>query len=222
MTERLTGRDIGAELMAALDTTTDEMGRAALRSLAMHVGAIRPSIEEIVDGLRSPDPRIRAQARTALGQRWGERQPADSTLQHELAAQLFAQAVDGDSIWIATPDGRLPRLVRPTLDRLGSPLLYLAADDLPAPLQRAWNARPDVSVISRQEYRGQPSRSPGLLLEIGRAFTLGPLVWIDLTRTIREPRDPDQGPGGSASGTRFMLLRTDEGWVVLLAGGWVT
>lgn len=221
MTERLTGRDIGAELLAAADTTGSRMGRHVLRTLALELDALRLSLEQIADGVLSSDSLDRAEARTALHQRRDERQPADSAVHHQLAAQLLAQVVGGDSVWVPSPGDptTLPRHVRETDANMP---LYLAAGNLPAPLQAQWDEHPDVAVISGEEWQRQDPRSPGTLLRVSRTRTLGPFAWIDLSRTVRTERSPDQGPLGWAAGIRFTLLRTDDGWRIIAAGRWVS
>lgn len=221
MIERLTGRDIGAELRAAEDTTRNRMGRLVLRTLALKLGALRPSLEEIAAGVLSSDSLDRSEALTALHQRRSERQAADSAVHHQLANQLLAQAIGGDSLWIPSPDGPKIRPLHVEEDPDARTPLYVAAENLPAPLQARWEGRRDVSVISSEEWQRQDPRSAGMLLRVGQATTIGPFAWINLTRTVRTERSPNERPRGWASGMQFTLLRTDDGWRVIQVGEWV-
>lgn len=222
MTERLTGRDIGAELRMAQDTAGDRMGRLVLRTLALRLGALRPALDEIAEGVVSSDSLDRAEALTALHQRRKEAEAADSALHHEITNQLLAQAIRGDSLWLSIPDGREIPSLYVEQDRDARIPLYLAAENLPAPVQARWDGRNDVVVIPTEDWHRQDPRTAGTLLQVGQTTTLGPFAWIDLTRTVRTERSPDEGPRGWASGVQFTLLRTYDGWLVIAVGSWVT
>ena len=77
-------------------------------------------------------------------------------------------------------------------------------------------------MVSNEEWQRQDPRSAAVLLRVSHPLTLGPFAWIELTRTVREERSPDEGPRGWASGMLFTLLRTDEGWQVIEVREWVT
>lgn len=223
MTERLTGRDIGAELATAADTSRTDSARAVFRALALRVGSVRPTVAELIPDLRSPDQTERQLAFAALRQHTADRRPAAEAVAEEVVGQLLAQAIDGDSIWTAGPEGRPPvRRVHGDSDSIPARPLFLARENLPDGVRTLWERRDGVDVITHEEWRGQPPRQPGVLLAVGEVTALGPLVWVSLDRWVREERAADESPRGWASGERFLLLRTEEGWEVLSVGEWIT
>lgn len=221
MIERIRGRDIGAELAAAADTVRSDSGRMVLRTLALHLGAIRPTLDDVVSGLRSRDDGERRLALIGLRRLDSAFVAADSALRHEIVGQLLDQVLDQDSIWAAGPGLGLPR----PLDRDASAdderPIYLSAGNVPQPLVDRWRAE-GLEVITREQWRAQPPRSPGVLLRVGPTTTLGPLVRISITWSVREPRAPDQGPRGWARGASYLLLRTGDRWVIVSTSGWIT
>jgi hypothetical protein len=221
MVERLTGRDIGAELRAGAKSAESDSARAVFRSLWLRLGAIEPSLDEVLAGLESDDPLDRALAFTALERLSSFRQPADSALAAALAGQLLAQAVDGDTIWSVGEKGSLPQPVERDSTGPTRPL-YLAEEHLPAAVRAHWEGRDAVEVISREAWERQPPRSPGTLLVVHEVMSLGPLAWVGLGRWARQARGPDEAPRAWGGGAEFLLLRTDEGWRVLRVLMWAT
>ncbi len=222
MTERLTGRDIGAELAAAADTTAGDSARALFRVLALQLGAITPTLAEIIPDLRSSDASDRQLAFTALHRLARDRRPADPALAQEVVAELLAQVIDGDSIWTAAPQGQLPRPVGGTAQGGDSIPLFIERQSLPAAVRISWEGREDITLITREAWQARPPRAPGRLLVVGEPTTLGPLVWVSLARWVRQERAPDESPRAWASGEEYLLLRTGDGWVVLATPRWIT
>jgi hypothetical protein len=156
----------------------------------------------------------------ALTGEYGSSPPG--AVHHQITHQLLTQAIRGDSLWASIPDGRESRPLH-VEQGLGARIpLYLASENLPAPVRALWDGRNDISVISSDDWHRQDPRAAGMLLQVGPTMTLGPFAWVDLTRTVRTERSPDEGPRGWASGVQFTLLRTDDGWQVIEVGGWVT
>ena len=193
------------------------------RALALRVGSVRPTVAEIIPGLRSADATERQLAFAALQQHTADQRPAGEALAEEVVGQLLAQAIDGDSIWTGAREGRRPvRRVEGDPDPPPDRPLFLARENLPDGVRAHWEGRTGISVITREEWRGQPPRQPGVLLVVGEVTTLGPLVWVLLDRWVREERAADESPRGWASGARFLLLRTEAGWEVLSVAEWIT
>ena len=98
--------------------------------------------------------------------------------------------------------------------------LSLLEDSLPAWVLEPWVGK--VRIVDREAWLRKPARQGGTLQTMGQVVQWGPFVRLSSSKRTHMNRQPDQAPRGWARGRTFLLLRTEDGWVVVSEGAWET
>lgn len=89
-------------------------------------------------------------------------------------------------------------------------------------LPRGLPAGRAVTAVDSATWAGRDRRAAGVLVEFSPVRRLGDLVHLDWSWTAWFEREPDETPVGYAGGESLWLARTDDGWVVVESGAWIT
>jgi hypothetical protein len=98
------------------------------------------------------------------------------------------------------------------------PVRLLWSEGLPSDVA---DGRP-VTLVDSATWANRDLRSGAVLIEFAPVRRAGDLVFLDWTWWAWFPREPDETPEGYAGGESVWLARTEDGWVVVQTGAWIT
>jgi hypothetical protein len=98
--------------------------------------------------------------------------------------------------------------------------MYVLADSVPIALRDRWRAR--VRLITADEWQRMPEREAAMLLTLSGAERVGPFVRVRVHHAGRLARLPNETPRLYFGGEEYYLLASDDGWVVVSMGVWMT
>lgn len=101
----------------------------------------------------------------------------------------------------------------------GSPV-YIVGDSLPAAVREKWSAR--ARIITGADRAALNPRGRAFIVSPNPVRGIGSFVMTGASQTTTQARAPDEAPRAHASGTYEYLLKTEDGWVVITSGGWIT
>lgn len=101
----------------------------------------------------------------------------------------------------------------------GSPV-YIVGDSLPPALREKWAGR--ARIITSAERAALNPRERAFIVYPNPVRGIGSFVMTGASQTTISTRAPEEAPRAYASGNYEYLLKTQDGWVVISSGGWIT
>jgi hypothetical protein len=98
--------------------------------------------------------------------------------------------------------------------------VFILTERLPASVLEALPA--DVQAITPEDWAARDRRAGGYLIRFHPVRRRGSFVQLAWGWTVMRRRAPDEAPAGYAGGGSLTLVETDEGWVVVGRGGWIS
>jgi hypothetical protein len=218
-----TGRDPMQELLQEW-TAAQDSGRMVLGIVLRGTGTLGdPAPAELAASLLTGSEADRAAAVRQLGgllRRHGTPLDPDSAAAL-LQALLGAVADDARTPWPSLhSDGRAVSRAVGGFHGIRDVPVFVVDENVPPAVAATIPA--GLMLISRNAWEARPLREGGVLIELRPARAWGDFVSIGLDWTALHRRAADEAPGGFAGGGELILLRTDDGWVVVTDMSWIT
>lgn len=221
--ERVSGRDVTAEISARAAEAEADSARLVFGVMMLGLRPDIPDPAEVVAHLRSGSEALRALGQHQLDRVFRNAEPWASDSTATLLDRLLGVLIEGAEPWpVLDPDARGFRLgaIGSGGHRPDEGPVFLQTDSLPAAVAAAWRGR--ATLVSAAEWRRRSTRLPGILFRTRPVLRIGPFVRLRVDYQSRYRRAQDQAPEAYAGGVDVTLMRTDDGWVIVGVGGWVT
>ena len=219
----VSGRDITAEITTHLARAEADSARLVYSVILSGLRPDTPDPAEVAAHLRSGSEARWRLGQHQLGRVLEDAAPWASDSAAILLDRLLSVLIEGAEPW--QPFDPAARLLR--LDAVGSSghrpdggPVFLRTDSLPPAVAEAWRGR--ATLVSSEEWSARSSRLPGILFRTRPVVRSGPFVRLRVDYQSRYARSPDQAPEAYAGGFEVTLMRTDQDWVIVAVGAWVT
>jgi len=233
MAERLNDRYLEEEWRASFARQRSDSGRRVIGSLLSILGIIAESDSVIADHLRGPSQARYELAEIEMITMFASRtHPADSLLAEEAAGRLLAASLDGGESWpllrassardsmslkphriVKALDGAYGRQEKP----VGGPVILLRPGAPPGVL--AAMQRRGIRVVDSGFVL--PANESALVIAMDAPQAVGPFLMISLSHWHDQARIDGRGQSW-AGGATYYLLRTENGWKIVMASTWIT